>query len=59
MGALGFGARYFSQAFYSAQKEKLGVALTLVSIAFAIIGYVLFGCGIYGSYHAFSAQFTL
>lgn len=59
MGALGFGARYFSQAFYAGEKRKSGVAFTVVAIFFAIIGYTLFGCGIYGAFRAFSTQFSL
>ena len=59
MGALGFGARYFSQAFYSGEKDKFGGAFTVVAIIFALVGYALFGCGIYGAFRAFSAQFAL
>lgn len=59
MGAVGFAARYFSQACYSAQKEKWGDAFKIVAILVALAGYGLFGCGIYGAYRAFSVQFAL
>ncbi|MHB8987679.1 MAG: hypothetical protein ACYC6S_02735 [Desulfobulbia bacterium] len=59
MGALGFGARYFSQAFYSGKKRKAGIAFTLVAIGFAFVGYTLFGFGIYGAFSAFTTQFAL
>lgn len=58
MGALGFGARYLSQAFYSGGRNKGGKAFTLVAIAFAMAGYVLFGCAIYGAYRAFATEFA-
>jgi hypothetical protein len=59
MGALGFGARYFSQASYASQRKKWGVSFMLGAIAFAAAGYVSFSCGIYGAYRAFLVQFSL
>lgn len=59
MGALGFGARYFSQAFYSGKRRKTGLAFTLLAILFAFGGYTLFGLGIYGAFTSFSTQFAL
>jgi hypothetical protein len=57
-GALGFGARYCSQAAYSGNKRKAGLAFTFVSIGFAIAAYSVFGYGVYKTYTAFLAQFA-
>lgn len=59
MGALGFGARYFSQVFYSSEKNKLGIGFNAMAVGFAIAGYALFGYGMYGAFCAFAAQFAL
>lgn len=59
MGALGFGARYFSQFFYSLEKNKLGIGFNGLAVAFAVAGYTLFGCGMYGAFCAFTVQFAL
>ena len=59
MGSLGFGARYFSQAAYSSEINKLGVVFNVVAVGFALFGYILFGLGIYGAYQAFSSEFAL
>ena len=59
MGALGFGARYFSQAFFSLKKRSAGNSFSGATIIFAIVGYALFGWGIYGAFRAFNTQFAL
>jgi hypothetical protein len=59
MGAVGFMMRYFSQACYATDKKKCGDAFRWVAISVALIGYGLFGFGIYGAYCAFSIQFAL
>jgi hypothetical protein len=58
MGALGFGARYFSQAFFTAKMDKAGDSFRVAAIFFALAGYSLFGCGIYGAFRAFATQFA-
>ena len=59
MGAIGFATRYLSQTCYSEEKEKWGDRFKAAAIAAALIGYGLFGCGIYRAYRAFSVQFAL
>lgn len=59
MGGLGFAARYFSQAYFTEEKYKTGAIFKWLAIAFALTGYALFGCGIYGAFRAFSIQFAL
>jgi len=59
MGALGLAARYFSQAFFAVEKRRVGIAFQWLAIIFALVGYALFGCGIYGAFRAFSVQFAL
>ena len=58
LGALGFGFRYFSQACYSGDWIKTGLAFHGCAILFAVSGYVLFGLGIYGAYDAFALLFS-
>lgn len=59
MGAIAFASRYLSQAFYSTSNMKMGHAFRYVAVFFALTGYGLFGCGIYGAYSAFSMHFAL
>jgi hypothetical protein len=58
VGAVAFGARYFSQAFYSAEKNTYGTAFKVLAISLALAGYALFSCGVYGAFHAFTIQFS-
>ena len=59
MGALGFGGRYLSQFLYALGKNKSGNTALVFTVVFSIIGYTLFGYGIFGAYIAFDKHFTL
>lgn len=64
LGALGFGFRYLSQAFYTAsekQEDKLhraGDWLRYAAISTVVGGYVLFGCAIINAYTAVVRAFA-
>ena len=56
--ALGFGARYMSQAFFHGEKSRVGQTFTVISIAMALAAYAMFGLGIYGAYEALASHFS-
>lgn len=58
MGALGFGVRYLGQACYSGQRRTLGNVFNVTSSLSAVVGYILFGSGVYAAYSAFVVQFS-
>lgn len=58
LGALGFGARYISQACYSGDRPNWGQGFTVVAVVFGLSAYGIFGCGIYGAYTAFRMVFA-
>jgi hypothetical protein len=59
LGALGFGARYLSQACYAGAKDRAGQILTLLAIIVVLAAYGIFGMGIYGAYQSFRILFAL
>lgn len=58
MGVVGFGVRYLGQACYAGQRNTLGTVFNVTSSFAAVVGYALFGSGVYAAYSAFVAQFA-
>ncbi len=58
LGALGFGARYISQACYSGEHSNWGQGFTIVAIVLGLAAYGAFGYGMYGAYRAFRLVFA-
>lgn len=55
-GALAFGARYVSQAFYASDMSRWGHAVNALSVSLAITGYTMFGWGMVGASDAITAE---
>lgn len=58
-GALGFGARYLSQACYAADWKRIGTGFLFTSVLLAVGGYVAFGVALFKAYQAFNDNFSL
>lgn len=58
LGALGFGARYISQACYSGDHPKWGQGFTILAVALGLAAYASFGSAMYGAYNAFRVVFA-
>lgn len=56
LGALAFGARYVAQAFYASARNRWGHAFNFLSIALCIIGYAMFGWGMWEASEAITAK---
>ncbi len=56
LGALSFAARYFSQALYALERDKLGHLFNGIAISLAVAGYIVFGWGLIGASDAIVAK---
>jgi hypothetical protein len=57
LGALAFGARYLSQAFYAGGHSGWGQGFTLAAVVIAVVAYATFGWALWNGYQSFRVAF--